>query len=84
MLEFYQAYATYQDLMVLTEALFSQLAKSVLNTTTITYQGRKISFEGPWQKIPLIESLERFAGMDPSIITDHQALIDFAASKMCH
>ena len=81
MLEFYQAYATYRDLMVLTEALFSQLATSVLNTTTITYQGQEISFEGPWQKIPLIESLERFAGMDPSIITDHQALIDFAASK---
>lgn len=81
MLEFYQAYATYKDLMVLTENLFAHVAETVLGGTTIEYQGCTISFEGPWRRIPLIESLEKIGGIDAAMLTDRDALIRFAVSQ---
>jgi len=81
MLEFYQAYATYQDLMNLTEALFASVADQVLGSTAINYQGQSIQLQGPWRRMTLAESLERFGGLDPKWITDQQALINFAADK---
>jgi lysyl-tRNA synthetase class 2 len=51
MLEFYWAYATYKDLMVLTEQMFSFLLKKIFNKTEITYEGKKINFKTPWQRI---------------------------------
>ena len=47
MLEFYQAFADYNDLIALTEELFVRLAEQVLGTTTIEYQGREIRFASP-------------------------------------
>jgi len=81
MLEFYMAFATYQDLMVLTEDLFAHVAETVLGTTTIEYQGQTISFQGPWQRLPLIESLEKIGGIDTAMLGDRDALIQFAVSK---
>jgi len=81
MLEFYQAYATYKDLMALTEKLFAHVAETVLGATIIEYQGHTISFEGPWQRLPLIESLEKIGGIDAAMLTDRDALIRFAASQ---
>ena len=52
MLEFYQAYATYTDMIALTEALFASVAKSVLGSLTISYQGHTINLRGPWRQIP--------------------------------
>ena len=79
MLEFYQAYATYQDLMALTETLFAAVAEQVLGTATITYQGQSIDLQGPWQRMSLSQALEQLAGLDPSLLKDRQALLDFAA-----
>ncbi len=60
MLEFYQAYAEYHDLMDLTETLFRSLAENVLGTTTLPYQGRDYDFGAPFQRYTLFESLLRF------------------------
>ncbi|HHJ39989.1 MAG: lysine--tRNA ligase [Methylothermaceae bacteria B42] len=60
MLEFYQAYAEYHDLMDLTEILFHSLAENVLGSTTIPYQGRDYDFGAPFQRYTLFESLLRF------------------------
>jgi len=81
MIEFYQAYATFEDLMSLTEALFAEVAKQVMGTTTITYQGQSIDFQGPWKRLTLVEALKQLAGLDPELIQDRQGLIDFAARK---
>ncbi|MCA1665203.1 MAG: lysine--tRNA ligase, partial [Myxococcales bacterium] len=54
-IEFYQAYATYEDLMVLTETLFEQLAVAVLGTTEIEYQGQKISLKAPFRRASIQE-----------------------------
>ena len=81
MLEFYQAHATYRDLMDLTETLFGEMAKEVLGTTEIVYQGRTIQLAGPWQRLDLTTALEEMGGLPPQLINDHQGLIDFAAAK---
>lgn len=57
MLEFYQAYATYEDLMNLTEALFKQLASTVLETTTLHYQGTEIDLNQSFKRVPLRQSI---------------------------
>ena len=81
MLEFYQAYATYEDLMTLTEQLFADMAMEVLGTTAIDYQGQRIDFTGPWPRLGLTEALERLGGLDPGLLDDRQGLIDFASRK---
>ena len=50
MLEFYVAYADYQDLIVLTEELVSSLAQQILGTTVIDYQGKEITLTPPWRR----------------------------------
>ncbi|BCX81606.1 lysyl-tRNA synthetase, class II [Methylomarinovum caldicuralii] len=60
MLEFYQAYAEYPELMDLTETLLRELAESVLGSATVTYQGREYDFGRPFQRYTLFESLLKF------------------------
>ena len=58
MCEFYWAYATFYDLMDLTEELFSHLAQEVCGSTVITYQGETIDLTpGKWQRITFYEAL---------------------------
>ncbi len=81
MLEFYQAYATFEDLMALTETLFAEIAQKVLGTTQITYQGRSIDLKGPWQRLDLADALARLGGLDAELLNNRRGLMDFAASK---
>lgn len=53
MLEFYQAYATFTDLMELTEQLFSTVAQTVTGSTALSYQNNPIELAGPWRRITL-------------------------------
>ncbi len=57
MLEFYQAYATYADLMALTETLFRELSREIAGGEEITYQGQKVSFAGDWPRIPMKDAI---------------------------
>jgi lysyl-tRNA synthetase class 2 len=57
MLEFYQAYADYQDMMDLTEALFRQLAQSVLGSMQLVYQSIEIDFNQPFKRLTLKEAI---------------------------
>ncbi len=81
MLEFYQAYATYEDLMVVTEAMFQEVAQVVTGSTSIEYQGETLDFSGTWPRIPLMTSLTEIGGIDPAVLNSHEALLEFAASK---
>ena len=60
MLEFYQAYAEYQDLMDLTEEMMRDLAIEVLGTTVITYQGEHYDFAKSFARMTVVESILRF------------------------
>jgi lysyl-tRNA synthetase class 2 len=81
MVEFYQAYATYEDLMVLTEQMFAEIAQEVTGGTTVTYQGNAIELGGKWQRLPLFESLEKIGGVDPALFDDKEKLLEFATSQ---
>jgi len=75
MLEFYQAYATYEDLMVLTEELFCFLAREILGTYTFAYQGQTIDFTPPWRRLDLREALTELGGIPPETVADREALV---------
>ncbi|MCF6775824.1 lysine--tRNA ligase [Thiotrichales bacterium 19X7-9] len=60
MLEFYQAYADYHDLMDLTEDLMRQLAQSVLGSTTVDYQGKTYDLSKPFKRISVFDSILEF------------------------
>jgi lysyl-tRNA synthetase class 2 len=81
MLEFYQAYAVYTDLMDLTEQLLARVAAAITGSPVVTYQGQAIDFSGSWPRIPLFEALERIGGVDPGILNDREALLAFAARR---
>lgn len=65
MLEYYQAYATYEDLMALTEDMVSSLVKELFGTYAITYNGQEIDFTPPWRKMTMYEAVAELPGFDP-------------------
>ncbi|GBC60054.1 lysine--tRNA ligase [Desulfonema ishimotonii] len=81
MLEFYQAYATYNDLMALTEKMFKHVAETVTGSSAITYQGDTIEMGGEWQRMTLADSLRDLGGVDPAILGDKEKLLEFGASR---
>ncbi len=60
MLEFYQAYSTYEDLMSLTEEMLYQVALKVNGSPKVVYQGYVIDFTPPWKRVSMREALEDF------------------------
>jgi lysyl-tRNA synthetase class 2 len=81
MLEFYQAYATYEDLMDLTEEMFAYVTKAVAGSTTISYQGGTIEMGAKWRRVSLAAALEEYGGVDASLLKDKEKLIELAASQ---
>ena len=63
MLEFYQAYADYQDLMNLTDELFAMLATNVVGSRQFAYQGIQLDLGKPALRLSMEESLVRFGGV---------------------
>jgi len=74
MLEFYQAYADYNDLMELTESLFAHLAERLLGRAELVYQGETISLRPPWPRLPFFEALSRAVGITVGPDTDARTL----------
>jgi len=63
-LELYLAYADYRDLMVLFEELVAGLARDLLGTEELTYQGRPLSLATPWRRAALSELIEEHTGLE--------------------
>ncbi len=81
MLEFYQAYATHEDLMDLTEQMFAQVAREALGDTSFTYGGNPIDFAAPWRRLPLMEALTEIGGIEPSALGDKEKLLAIAEQR---
>jgi lysyl-tRNA synthetase class 2 len=77
-LEFYQAYADYTDLMELTEALFAELAQSLLGTRTLTWGEHTIDLTPPWRRLPFFEALSQALGSAVSPDTEPRILWQLA------
>ena len=73
-LEFYQAYADYTDLMELTEALFAELAQSLLGTRTLTWGEHTIDLTPPWRRLPFFEALSQALGAPVTPDTEPRVL----------
>ncbi|MCU1486002.1 MAG: lysyl-tRNA synthetase, class, partial [Actinomycetia bacterium] len=63
MLELYQAYADYGDMMQLTEELVSYLAQEVLGTTVLEYDGKELDLTAPWRRASMTDLIEEHAGV---------------------
>ncbi len=81
MLEFYQAYATYHDLMDLTEEMISWLAAEVTGSMEITYQGMQVNLTPPWRRLTMDEALVQIGGIDPELLENNDAVIELARKK---
>ena len=74
MLEFYQAFADYHDMMALVEELVTEIATEVTGDAIVTYQGERISLVPPFKRIRLMEALGAALGEDP-LEMDDEALL---------
>jgi len=82
MLEFYWAYANFEDLMDLTEEMFSRIARKVTGSSVVPYQGVDIDLSvGAWTRMAFHESLEKIGGVSPEIYSDYDKCRDFVKEK---
>jgi lysyl-tRNA synthetase class 2 len=75
MLELYQAYADYTDIMELVEQLVAHLAMEVCGTTTLTYDGRELDLSVPWRRATLLELLAEHGGLTVDLDTPRDELV---------
>ncbi len=83
MMEFYWAYATYEDLMTFTEELFTAMATDVLGGLKFNYQGTEIDLTPPWRRISVKDALVELAGMEPAMLADKGQALAFARKAGC-
>jgi len=81
MLEFYQAYATYEDLMRLTEIMLRDVSKRVTGSQIVSYQGHLIDFSKEFQRIHLLSALETMGGIKPEVLKNKEQLSNLASEK---
>jgi lysyl-tRNA synthetase class 2 len=81
MLEFYQAYATYSDLMDLTEEMLSWVTEEVSGSMEVTYQGQAVDLSPPWKRYTMDEALIEVGGIGPDILNDAVAVLKLAKEK---
>jgi len=72
MLELYQAYADYNDIMELYENLLNYVANHTLGSNKFEFESRKIDLTPPWRRIPLLESIKEHTGVDLTDKTEEE------------
>ena len=79
MLELYRAYADYEDLIVMIEALLKGMSQSLLDTSLVTYQDETYDFAKPFERVTVEEVIQRYnPAIDRSRIRDREYLADVA------
>ena len=83
MLEFYQAYATYTDLMDLTEAMIGDLALEVNGSTKVMWDGVEIELAAPWRRLSIRDAVRDLGGVPEAqaVFEDPQVATEIALSK---
>ena len=85
MLEFYQAYADYNDLMDITEEMFKGIAQSITDNGVVTYQGEDIDFNKPFNRMTVAESILHFnSSLSADDLTNRDVLVKYAQSLGVH
>ena len=78
MMEFYCAYATYEDLMTMTEEMLTFVANDILGSLKFDYQGREIDFTPPWQRISLKESIVQYGRISADVLESKNKALEKA------
>ncbi|MEW9103914.1 lysine--tRNA ligase, partial [Paenibacillus sp.] len=74
MIELYEAYADYNDIMNLTENLVAHIAQEVLGTTKIQYQNHEVDLTPQWRRVSMVDAVKEVKGVDFSAqMTDEEA-----------
>jgi len=80
MLEFYQAYADYNDMMSITENLIKFVSRQSIGKLTISYKGNKINLDGKWEKLTMLEAIYKIGGIKISFDNVKEELLSIAKS----
>jgi len=74
MIELYEAYSDYNDMMKITEDMVAYVCEKVLGTTKLNYQGTDIDFTPPWRRLTMVDAVKEYAGVDfTNVATDEDA-----------
>lgn len=72
MLEAYEAYADYNDMMKLFETLYEKAALDLYGTTKVTYKGVELDFKAPWKRVTMLDSIQKYAKINTGNMTAKQ------------
>jgi lysyl-tRNA synthetase class 2 len=78
MMEFYQAYATYEDLMAMTEELFVHIVRDLFNSSKFSYQGKEIDVTPPWRRLTVRDAVIEIGGVEAVVLDDAGRMADHA------
>jgi len=78
MMEFYQAYATYEDLMNFTEKLLCHVTEKVCGTLQISYGGKPVNMAAPWQRLTVREAVLKYGQITADAVDDYDQLFAYA------
>jgi lysyl-tRNA synthetase class 2 len=81
MVEFYQAYATFHDLMSLTEELFVAIAKEINGSLQLPYAGQTIDLTPPWRRLTIPEAIVAYGDANSGEIENLESLREFAQKR---
>ena len=82
MLEFYQAYATYEDLMTLTEELIGGICDKIFSKRTLPFRDVVVNYASPWRRLTMVESIYELGGLSREIDLNTEAGARLAAEKL--
>ncbi len=82
MLEFYQSYANYEDLMTLTEEMITTVLKSTIGSLKFTYQGQELDFTAPYERITLRDLIMRETKVDIDKVTVDELTNEIKSRKL--
>lgn len=72
MLELYQAYADYNDMMDITEEIFESTCKELYGTTQVEFNGNLIDLKTPWKRLKMVDAIQEYAEIDVESLTDDE------------
>ncbi len=80
MLEWYQAYSDYNEMMDMTEELICSLGENLLGTDEIPFGEHKISLKRPWKRIKFMQALREYSGLAPNKFDDEAGIMELAST----
>ncbi|KLU62022.1 lysine--tRNA ligase [Peptococcaceae bacterium CEB3] len=81
MMELYQAYANYEDIMVLTENMIAYIVGEVQGSLDVVYQGQVLHFATPWRRLQMLDGILEYSGIDFRTVPDDAGAREAARGK---